>query len=236
MIIKASQFPGSYERHLLRCANNPLFETEQIELDDDTLLQAQKQDHEEIEQFNLDFNQALQETIQLTASVESDIILALKGRLEHLYNQASRLGNQQDEIKTALQKLLALIMTAIRQGAGNDQQAHQELDQEDQAREAHFKLLESSLVADLLMPESVIKATQLIPSLLYSRKEDLALVVQLFDHTQLVNIVEDADHLLRRLIADDYDLSDAMENYAFIQGYIEYLSQNHPDSVDNAPQ
>jgi len=231
MIIKTSKFPGSYERHLLRCDHNPLFETQQIELDDDNLLNSQKQDHEEIEQFNIDFNQALQETIQLTASVESDIILALKDRLERLYHQACRIGDQQQDIRIALQKLLALIMTAIRQGAGNDTQAHQELDQEDQARTAHFKLLESAFVADLLMPESVIKATQLIPSLLSSSKDDLALVVQLFDQTQLINIVEEADMLLRRLIAANHDMSDAMENYAFIQGYIEYLSQNHQDTL-----
>lgn len=229
MIIKTSKFPGSYERHLLRCENNPLFETQQIALDDDNLLNSQKQDHEEIEQFNRDFNQALQETIQLTASVESDIILALKDRLERLYHQACRIGDQQQDIKIALQKLLTLIMTSIRQGAGNDTQAHQELDQEDQARTAHFKLLESAFVADLLMPESVIKASQLIPSLLSSSKDDLALVVQLFDEKQLINIVEEADILLRRLIAADHGMSDAMENYAFIQGYIEYLSQNQDD-------
>ena len=230
MIIKTSKFPGSYERHLLRCDNNPLFETQQIVLDDDNLLNAQKQDHEEIEQFNIDFNQALQETIQLTASVESEIILALKERLERLYHQACRIGDQQQELKTALKKLLALIMSAIRQGAGNDMQAQQELDQEEQARSAHFNLLESPLVADLLMPKSPIKTTQLIPSLLSSSKDDLALVVQLFDQVQLSNIVAEADTLLRRLIEDNHDMSAAMENYAFIQGYIEYLSQNHADT------
>jgi chaperonin cofactor prefoldin len=229
MIIQKSKFPGSHERHLLRCENNPLFEQQQIELDDDNLLNAQKQDHEEIEQFNRDFNKALQETIQLTASVESDVILELKDRLERLYNQATRIGDQQDDLKVALQKLLALIMSAVRQGAGNDSQAHQELDQEDQARTAHFTLLESALVADLLMPESVIKPQQLIPSLLSSSKDDLALVVQLFDQIQLSNIVEEADNLLRRLITAGHEMSDAMENYAFIQGYIEYLSQNYPD-------
>ena len=226
MIIKKSQFPGSHERHLLRCENNALFEKDSIQLDDDNLLNSQKLDHEEIEAFHGGFNKALQETIQLTASVESDIILALKDRLERLYDQASRIGDQQDDNKIALQKLLALIMSSIRQGAGNDTQAHQELDQEDQARSAHFTLLESALVTDLLMPESVIKATQLVPTLLSSSKDDLALVVQLFDQAQLINIVEEADNLLRRLISADYDMADAMENYAFIQGYIEYLSQN----------
>jgi hypothetical protein len=152
--------------------------------------------------------------------------LALKDRLERLYDQASRIGDQQNDNKIALKKLLGLIMAAVRQGAGNDAQAHQELDQEDTARTAHFQLLTSALLADLLAPDSVIDESALIPTLLSANKDDLSLVVQLFDQVQLLKIVEDADQLIRQLIAAGHEMSTAMENYAFIQGYIEYLSQN----------
>ena len=117
-------------------------------------------------------------------------------------------------------------MGAIRQGAGNDMQAHQELDQEEQARKAHFSLLESPLVTDLLNPESVIKENHLIPTLLSSNKEELSQVVQIFDESQLGLIIDGGEKLVRELIEDDQHISNAAENLVFIQGYIEFLSQN----------
>lgn len=226
MIIPRSEFPGRYERHLLRRTDNILFQTRSTELSDDSLLQAQKEDHEEIVKFHEDFSQALDETVKLTPSVESDIILALKDRLERLYEQASRLGDKQDEHKQALKKLLLLIMSSIRQGAGNDMQAHQELDQEDQARSAHFQLLESNLVADLLSPDSVIETQDLVATLLNSSKDELSTVLQLFEYQQLIKIMETAGDLLDHLIHANHDMSEAMEKYAFIQSYAQYLVDN----------
>lgn len=225
MLFQKSENPGSHERHLLRRSNNLLFQTKQSIVDDDSLMEAQKKDHEEIVQFHETFNRSLNDTIKLDANVESDVILELKDRLEKLYEQAFRIGDDQSEIKEAIRKLLAVIMASVRKGAGSDAQAHQELDQEETARQAHFQLLDSSLVADLLDPNSVIDEDDLLPTLLSATKDELAKVLQLFDESQLIVIVESGDVLLRGLIEKGHDVSDAMENLAFIQGYIEFLSQ-----------
>lgn len=224
MIFQKSNNPGSHERHLLRRSNNVLFQSEKMVLDDDTLMAAQEKDHNEIVQFHEGFKIAINDTVNLKPNVESDVVLELKDRLERLYEQAFRIGDDLAEMKGAIKQLLAVIMASIRKGAGNDAQAHQELDQEETAREAHFQLLGLSLVADLLNPESVIKESHLIPTLLSLKKEDLSQVVQIFDKSQLVNIVEEGEELLKVMLEENKDTPAAIENLVFIQGYIEYIS------------
>ena len=94
MIFQKSENPGSHERHLLRRSNNPLFQTEQIIIDDDSLMAAQEKDHNEIVQFHEDFKVAINDTVNLKPNVESDVILELKERLERLYEQAPRIGDE----------------------------------------------------------------------------------------------------------------------------------------------
>lgn len=222
MIFKPSDHPGSFERHLYRKQANALFAVPSV-LNDDTLEAAQRQDHEIIVQFMQAFQQTLEETVALKGNEESDVILAIKDRLDKLYEQASAVGDDQAKIREAIIKLLAVIMASVRKGAGDDAHAHQELDQEDEARRAHFALLASSLVADLLDPSSPIKEDELVPVLLSASKDDLALTVQLFDQQQIKKVIQDSASLVKRLDNEGVDTIQAAENAVFIQGYLEYL-------------
>ncbi len=222
MFFKPSDHPGSYERHLYRKVDNPLF-ANQIELNDDTLEEAQRQDHEVIVQFMQVFQETLEKTVALKGTEESDVVLELKDRLDKLYEQASAIGDDQTKIREAIVKLLQLIMTSVRKGAGDDAHAHQELDQEEEARKAHFALLESSIVADLLNPESPIAEDELVPVLLSAKKDDLALVVQIFDEEQIQMVIKESAKLVGALDKQGIDTKQASENAVFIQGYLEYL-------------
>jgi hypothetical protein len=222
MIFKPSDNPGSFERHLLRKVDNPLF-TEATELNDDTLEEAQRQDHDIIVQFMQVFQETLEQTIALKGNEESDIVLGLKDKLDKLYEQSSAVGDDQIKIREGIIKLLHVIMMSVRKGAGDDAHAHQELDQEEQARKAHFALLESSLVADLLNPVSPIAENELVPVLLSSEKEALALAVQLFDQDQIETVIQKSAERIDTLNAEGVDTSSASENAVFIQGYLEYL-------------
>ena len=226
MIFQKSENPSSHERHLLRRSNNPLFQTEQTIVDDDSLMAAQEKDHNEIVQFHEDFRKVINDTVNLKPNVESDVVLELKDRLERLYEQAFRIGDDLTEMKAALKQLLAVIMASVRAGAGNDAQAHQELDQEEAARKTHFELLKSSIVADLLNPDSVIKELHLLPTLLSSSKDELSQIVQIFDEQQLKNIVIEGEKLLKVMLEENHNTPEAIENLVFIQGYIEYLSNS----------
>lgn len=225
MIIKPSDFPGSHERHLLRKANNPLFEDQQLELDDDVLLDAQRLDHDVLLSFMTEFRELLHKATGLTGNVDSDTVLGIKDRLDRAYETASAVADDQSHSKQAIAKLLSTLMVAVRQGAGDDAQAQQELDQEDAARDAHFQLMESQLVADLLNPESVIKAPELVATLLSSDKDDILLAVQLFDIAQLEMLIGQGVQLLERLPQSCGSVKAAAEQkLVLIQGYIEFLN------------
>jgi hypothetical protein len=221
MIIKPSEHPGSHERHLLRKASNPLFPFAPT-LDDDNLIDAQRLDHEALQTFNRDFHELLEETTSLAGNVESDVILQLKDRMDRAYESASSLGHDVSKTKDAIRKLLSFIMASVRRGAGTDMQAHQELDQEESAREAHFALLDAALVADLLSPNSPIHPDELVPTLLSADKDELQVALQMFDEVQLLAILNQGAALLEQLQNEGVNVSLPQEKLAFIQGYAEF--------------
>ncbi|MCK5917156.1 MAG: hypothetical protein KAG34_01930 [Cocleimonas sp.] len=223
MIFKPSDNPGSFERHLLRKIDNPLF-TDSPELNDDTLEEAQRQDHDIIVQFMQIFKETLEQTVALKGNEESDVVLGLKDQLDKLYEQSSAVGDDQAKVREGIIKLLGIIMLSVRKGAGDDDHAQQELDQEEEARKAHFALLDSSLVADLLNPASPIAENELVPTLLSAEKDELALVVQIFDQEQVESVITQSANIISKLDAQQrLDTAKASENAVFIQGYLEYL-------------
>ena len=221
MIIKPSEHPGSHERHLLRKASNPLFPFAPT-LDDDNLIDAQRLDHEALQTFNRDFHELLEETTSLAGNVESDVILQLKDRMDRAYESASSLGHDVSKTKAAIRKLLSFMMASVRRGAGTDMQAHQELDQEESAREAHFALLDAALVADLLNPNSPIHPDELVPTLLSADKDELQVALQMFDEVQLLAILNQGAALLEQLQGEGINVSIPQEKLGFIQGYAEF--------------
>lgn len=224
MIVQRAQCPGAHERHLLRKANNPLFANAPV-LDDDSLLQAQRLDYEALLQFQQTFQAVLAETAALGNKAESETLLQLKDRLDRLYEQAAGVSGDQTDAKDAIKRLLRFMMRAVRQGAGNDLQAQQELDQEEAARAAHFTLLDSPLVADLLNSSSPIQPDELLPSLLSSDKEELQLAMQLFDGMQCLALLEEGAALLERLQNTGINVDKAWQNLAFMQGFAEFASE-----------
>jgi hypothetical protein len=117
----------------------------------------------------------------------------LKERLDQAYETACRLADDQTPNKEAIKKLVEVIMQSVWKGAGNDTLAHQELEQEEIARQAHFELLESPLVADLLDPESPIAQDELLPSLLSAEQADFEAAITLFDSAQLEALLNQAE-------------------------------------------
>ncbi len=225
MIIQTSEQPGSHERHLLRKANNPLLFPGSTVLNDDTMLSAQRLDHEAVQVFQEEFRTLLEEVTSLAGNVESDVILQLKDRLDRAYEAVASLPHDQTQVKEAIRKLLHFIMASVRRGAGADVQAQMELDQEEAAREAHFSLLDSPLVADLLHPESPILVDELIPTLLSASKDELQLALQVFDEVQLLAILEEGAKLLESLQTRGNDVSVYEQSLAFMQGYAEFLKE-----------
>lgn len=198
MTLLFSQRPGRRERHLLRKRNNPLFSEEEQRISGSDLQEAQRLDHEELVEFITGFHTLIHETVNLQPNEESSVILDIKERLDRTYEQASGLADDQTETKSAIHKLVQVIMSTVEAGAGDDFQALQELEQEKTARAAHFELLQHPIVADLLHPESPIAEKELVPTLLSESPDGLQAALELFDNVQLAILCEEAQEMLRR--------------------------------------
>jgi len=205
MKLHFSQKPGRRERHLLRKRANPLFPQAQQVISSETLEEAQRLDHEELAAFITEFRSLIHEAVKLQPNAESGLILSIKERLDRSYEQSAGLADDQHETREAIVKLLNIIMIAVRRGAGDDPTALNELAQEEQARSAHFELLEYPLVADLLAPDSPIGADELAATLLSAPKPEFEAALSLFDDDQLLLLQRDAQALLteRTEISED---------------------------------
>ncbi|MCP3871460.1 MAG: hypothetical protein GY703_25820 [Gammaproteobacteria bacterium] len=191
-----SEYPGRRERHLQRQRNDPLFPESSQSVSSAQLLEAQRLDHEELVGFITGFRQLIHEVSGLPPNADSEQILQIKERLDQAYEQSAGLADDQTESQTAIEKLLGMIMGAVRREAGSDQLALNQLAQEDTARALHFELLQHNLVADLLTPDSPITPDELAPTLLSASAESLTAVLSLFDKDQILLLYRDAVELL----------------------------------------
>jgi hypothetical protein len=196
MTISFSQRPGRHERHYRRKLHNRLFADAPAAVDDDALLEAQRLDHEELLAFLGELRATVQRAVDLEPNADSQVVLELKQRLDRLYETSAGLAEDHSANQAAIRRLLDVIMRNIERGAAGDPQALDELAQEQIAREAHFALLQSPLVADLLHPDSCIGSAELAPSLLSASAADLDAALQLFDLAQLSQLHADAQRCL----------------------------------------
>lgn len=229
-----SDKPGAHERHLIRRDNNVLFGDRSIAISRDLLQDKQKLDRDILEQFLFDFRAIVNKAAELKPNEDSDVVLSVKNELDKLYAVSVSVADDQSKVQASISKLLSVVMSSVKKGAEQDPQALQELSQEEAAREAHFAFLQSTLVADLLNPESPIKNEDLLPTLLCAKKDDLALAIQLFDKEQMPQILIQGKELLDKLSSETQVIDQtsesqvivqAIENYVFMEGYLKYLEQ-----------
>jgi hypothetical protein len=197
--------PGRRERHLRRRHENPLFAWPPVAVEPLDLLEAQRADHEEMDAFRNSLRDLVQRTMDLPPNAGSDQVLALKEDLERHYEQACGLAEDHTQERAALRRLIDLVARAVRRAAGNDPLAQAELDDEEQARTIHFRLLGQPLVADLLHPQTPIAADDLLPTLLTAAPSELAAALEVFDPPQILALVQQGHAMLARLEAVGVD-------------------------------
>lgn len=195
MQIPFSELPGRHERHYRRRLDNPLFNPPAL-ADDEVLSEAQRLDHEELIAFIEELRQVVARAVALKPQTETEDVLALKEDLERLYETAAGLADDQEGSRAAIRELLAVIMRTIQGNAEGDALAAQELEMEEQARRLHFGLLQQPLVSDLLHPQSVIDADELVPTLLSESEAAVQAALQLFDPEQRQELAAHARALL----------------------------------------
>jgi hypothetical protein len=173
-----------------------LFDWPPQEVQPETLLAAQKADHEDMEAFRETFRALVQRAVELPPDAGSEPILELKEALERQYEHSFGLPETHGEERAAIRKLIGLIMQAVKRAAGTDPLARQELAEEEEAREIHFRLLEQPLVADLLHPESPIGPEDLAPAVLSATLDEVAAILEVLDTAQCAELADQALRLL----------------------------------------
>ena len=217
--------PGCRERHVQRKLNNPLFPADDREQTPQDLTQAQRKDNEELGRFMKEVRELVQEISSLGSKVESDVILKLKSKTDRYYEQCVGLPGNQHEVKQALNRLVDVMMSAIRKEAEQDATAMAELERESVARAMHYSLLEYPLTGDLLRQDSPIDATELIPTLLSEPAETLRPILTLFATGQLKIIRDEARKLIEERKNEGLDLSNAETRLVEIESYLNAHSE-----------
>ncbi len=199
MAVLFSARPGCRETHLRRRYKNPLFPEGVRRVTQEEVNSARQADDADRVAFLADLRQLLKEVMALPVHVESDQALALKERIEQLYERGASLPGDLRQEREGLAKLSQLVMKQIWQGAKGDPYACWQLEQEETARALHWKMLEQPLVAHLLRPDSPIIPTELVPTLLSEEPEAIEGVLAVLDSSQREVLRQDAQVWLETL-------------------------------------
>lgn len=192
-----TKLPGRRERLLIRQFNNPLFGETNIEPFD--IQDARREDAAEVEMFIEEFRNLVQQVTALEPSADVELVLKLKESLDKTYEMSAGLAGDQAEIREMIKRLLSMMMQSMWKAVGNDTTGISKLEMEEQARQAHFAMLEHPFIADLLAPDSLIDETLMVPCLLSEPAETVILAVQLFDPEQQLLVYQQGAELLKGL-------------------------------------
>jgi hypothetical protein len=209
MTLFFSDKPGCHERHLQRRYNNPLFPESRRGVSTAQLIESRQKDEQDKERFMTEFRKLLESTAALNGQVETEEILQLKGDVEKLYIQCVSLSGDTAEFKQALLKLHDAVLLAIRESAGNDALAQQELSKEYEAWQMHIRLLEHPLAAHLLRTDSPIEGDELLPVLLSEDSGTLENILIMFDDEQLSILLHGARQLMENIRQEGYQIPEA---------------------------
>jgi hypothetical protein len=198
--------PGCFEAHVRRRNRNPLFPDARRLPTQDEVNDARKRDEQELNDFYDEFRAMLDEVGKLAPHVDSDVILGYKERIEQFYERCAGLSGDHANDKQGLERLHGLIMARMLEGVDdNDPYAAWQLEQGEEARKMHQKLLEYPLVAHLLRPDSPIIAEELVPSLLSEEEDAIQATMAMLDPDQREQLGADAEALLNQLAGEYRD-------------------------------
>jgi hypothetical protein len=229
MSLHFSSDPGPRERQLRRKYQNPLFSPTANQITQQDVDVARQEDQTALQQFLQDFRSLIQEAVDLKPNTDSEIILDIKERLDQCYTRCCAMPGGHEEIKTAIDKLIQVIMQAVRQGAANDPVALGKLDDEDVARRMHQALHAHPLIVDLLLVDSPIEEPELMPTLLSETAEAVQATLPLFEKEQLRLLYETGKSRLEELQRQGHTLPTAWSNLALFEHALLETTDSKPN-------
>jgi len=218
-----SKMPGRRERLLKRQFNNPLFGEMNIEPFD--IQDARREDSVDVEVFIDEFRNLVQQVTELKPNADVELVLKLKESLDKTYEMSAGLAGDQADIREMIKRLLSMMMQSMWKAVANDATGISKLEMEEQARQAHFTLLEHPFIADLLAPDSIIDEALMVPCLLSEAADTVILAVQLFDPQQQLLVYQQGVELLKGLDETNERVQSAQQRLQDIANLMEATNQ-----------
>lgn len=219
--IQFSPLPGAYERHLQRKYHNPLFPVSEQNFLKAEIEQARQRDQQDLQAFMEAFQETVKQAAKLSGSVDSEIVLDLKEKLERLYVDSCCLAGDMSAYQDALLKLIRVCMQTIRRGAADDLVALGKLEQEEQARTVYFAMLETPLVAELMRGDEIIQAEELVPAVLSLDLKHLTTVLDLFEPQYLQALVGQTREFVQGLSDEVMQQTRSEEKFALMEARLQ---------------
>lgn len=183
--IEFSEWPGAWERHVIRKTRHPHFFFRREPPSQADLLHAQSRDQQELTQLNEHLAALAVQCTALTEDSSSESIAAIKMDLDHCYDTACGLGADLKEQKDALSMLNEVITTAVRRALRENDEHHRlVLIKQESLRMRHLTRLNYPIVCDLLRSVSPIPVAETAAAMLCETDEAFTVALDVLDDTK----------------------------------------------------
>jgi hypothetical protein len=220
MNLNFSTQPGPRERQLQRRHNNPLFGTASSPVTQAQVLQAQQQDKQAAQDFMVQFRELVQRVVSLDKNIESDAILLIKAQLEQQYAVCVGMHGDSTAIQAAIRKLISTIGTTLRNASQSDPHALEKLQKDDEHTVLHLQLCQHAIVSDILNPDEVIAADELVPALLGEQEDALQAALALFPPERVQAMVAEGKALLQQTETAGHSLPLAWQRLGQMESWL----------------
>ncbi len=198
--LKFSEWPGAWERHIIRKARHSHFFGDNKTSLAEQLAQAQQRDQLELAQFNQHIGELALQCTSLGEESSPTLITGIKKKIDHCYDTACGLGAELDDQKEALAVLNDLITTAMRRALRDtDESDRLHLIKQESQRMQHLARLEYPIVCDLLRAVSPIPAVEIPAALLSETDEAYTIALEVLDQDKRRYLAEGIESIAERI-------------------------------------
>lgn len=195
-----SEWPGAWERHIIRKARHSHFFGSNESTLAEQLAQAKNRDQLELAQFNQHIGELALQCTNLGDQSSRELITGIKNKIDHCYDTACGLGAELDDQKEALAVLNELITTALRRALRDtDETDRLHLIKQESQRMQHLARLEYPIVCDLLRAVSPIPAGEIPAALLSETDEAYTIALEVLDQDKRRYLADGIESVATRI-------------------------------------
>lgn len=198
--LEFSEWPGAWERHVMRRARFPLFFLDGQPPTQRELAQAQLLDQTELTQLESELAQLVARCSDITETADIEVIREIKNDLDRCYDTACGIRADLSEQKEALTLLNEVITTAIRRTLReDDEHARLLLIKQESLRMRHLTRLNYPIVCDLLRAVSPIPPADFSAAMLSETDEAFSVALEVLEQEKKRYLAEGIDVIATRL-------------------------------------